>query len=213
MVWFWHHVFVAGAINLLIGMPDQGKGCLTCDLAARKTRGTPWPLGEDRTNEPGLVAIVATEDTAETTIVPRLREAGADMKKVLIVDGVRRLNDKGEPVKDTLDISEDVQSLEQLRQENPDLSLVILDPLDDLIGQGRRRVLHAPVRREAARGNDRALPGPRLRPLLRLRRHVRPVDEVRERLGAPPPGREGRHRRLHTGLQPETPAINCARIS
>ena len=46
-------------------------------------------------------------------------------------------------------------------------------------GQARRRVLHAALRRPRARRDARALRGPRLRPLLRLRRHVRAVREVR----------------------------------
>jgi hypothetical protein len=41
--WLWPDVFVGGAINLAIGMPDVGKTVLSCDLAGRVTTGTPWP--------------------------------------------------------------------------------------------------------------------------------------------------------------------------
>ena len=64
-------------------------------------------------------------------------------------------------------------------------------------GQTRRRVLHAAIRRPAA-GRDAGAPqGPRLRPLLRLRRHVRPVREVRQ--GARRAHRG--HRHLRAGEQ------------
>ena len=46
-------------------------------------------------------------------------------------------------------------------------------------GQERRAVLHAPPCGARARGDARALQGPRLRPLLRLGRHVRAEREVR----------------------------------
>ena len=52
-------------------------------------------------------------------------------------------------------------------------------PVRQRRGQEGRPVLHAAVRRAAAGRDARALQGPRLRPVLRLRRHVRAVGEVR----------------------------------
>ena len=65
-------------------------------------------------------------------------------------------------------------------------------------GQEGRRVLHARLRRENARGDPEAVPGARLRPVLRLRRHVRAVRQVRREPFRP----HQRHLRLRTGLQP-----------
>ncbi len=48
-------------------------------------------------------------------------------------------------------------------------------------GQARRRVLHPALRGAAAGGDARTLQGPRLRPLLRLRRHVRAVRDASSR--------------------------------
>jgi len=138
--WFWNHVLVGGAINLLIGMPDQGKSVLTMDLAARFTRGTPWPLGDHRDNPGGSVAILALEDSPETTIVPRLKAAGADLSKVLLVEGVTRIDtnprdDKAKRFKDAFDIGRDIEKLDSLRKHHPDLGLVIIDPLDSYLGR------------------------------------------------------------------------------
>lgn len=129
VTWFWRDKLVGGAINLLLGMPDVGKSVLTCDLAARKTTGMPWPLGNDPANPSGSVAIMAVEDSPETTIVPRLRAAGADLDRVHLIEGVHR-----DGVRDGFDIAKDIGRLDALRRRCPDLSLVIIDPLDSYIG-------------------------------------------------------------------------------
>ena len=64
-------------------------------------------------------------------------------------------------------------------------------------GQEGRRVLHAAVHRAPARGDARALPGPRLRPVLRLGRHVRAVRALHR--GARWAHR--RHLRVRPGVQ------------
>ncbi len=62
------------------------------------------------------------------------------------------------------------------RQGHPRPRLRILPrPVRQRRGQEGRPVLHAPLRRARAGRDARALQGPRLRPLLRLRRHVRAV--------------------------------------
>ena len=48
-------------------------------------------------------------------------------------------------------------------------------------GEEGRRVLHAPLRSAAAGGDAGAVPRPRLRPVLRLLRYVRPVGRFHPR--------------------------------
>jgi hypothetical protein len=134
--WLWPDVFVGGAINLAIGMPDVGKTVLSCDLAGRVTTGTPWPplAGVCAPNVAGSVAFLSAEDSPEATLVPRLREAGADLRKVAFVEGVARLDRDGSRKRDSFDIARDVRHLEHLRATTmPDLRLVIVDPLDSYI--------------------------------------------------------------------------------
>ena len=64
-------------------------------------------------------------------------------------------------------------------------------------GQEGRRVLHAALRRQAAGRDDRAVQGARLRPMLRLLRHVRAVGGVHR--GARRPVR--RHQHLRAGVE------------
>ena len=64
-------------------------------------------------------------------------------------------------------------------------------------GQARRRVLHAALGGARAGRDAGAVQGPRLRPLLRLRRHVRAIGEVRRK----PRRAHRRHRDLRAGEQ------------
>ena len=133
--WFFRPLLVAGGLNMLIGMPDVGKGVVVTDITARKSRGEAWPPfeGVRQDNPRGSVAVLSMEDNAETTIVPRLVAAGADLNRVLIVEGVYRPSEGGERVRDAFDIARDVERLEALRRANPDLSLVTIDPMDSYI--------------------------------------------------------------------------------
>lgn len=126
--WLWDQRIVAGAINLLMGYPSEGKSLFSCDLAARISKGQDWPLGEKRQNRVGTVCMMNIEDNAGRTIVPRLRVAGANMEKIIIPDFVRRGEER-----DSFDISRDVRLLEDLHEQHPDLRLVVIDPLDSYL--------------------------------------------------------------------------------
>ena len=76
---------------------------------------------------------------------------------------------------------------------------VLPRPLRQRRGQGRRRVLHGALRGQAAGRDDRAPARARLRPLLRLGRHVRAERALRRGTRR----RQGRHLALRTGEQPD----------
>lgn len=138
--WFWEQRIPSGSIGLIMGMPNQGKSVLTMDIAARVTKGMPWPVGEKTDMPCGSVAVLAVEDSPEQVIVPRLRAAGADLSKILIVDGVSRID--GDPddqakaiaVRDSFDIARDIDKLKKVGEQVGDLKLVIIDPMDSFIG-------------------------------------------------------------------------------
>lgn len=133
--WLRQNVFVAGAINLLIGMPDVGKTVQTCDTAARVTTGEAWPPvgGVRASNKPGSVVFLCAEDSPETTLVSRLKCAGANLNKVHFIEGVARVDVKGNRVRDSFDIVKDVQHIKELADRLGDVRLVIIDPLDSYI--------------------------------------------------------------------------------
>src|SRR5581483_4916468 len=80
--WLWKPRIPLGSITLLAGRQGLGKSTLTADLAAAVTRGD---LDGD-VSRPCGVLILSYEDHAATTLVPRLMAAGADLKKVDVLD-------------------------------------------------------------------------------------------------------------------------------
>jgi hypothetical protein len=71
-----------------LGLPDEGKGQILADMAARVTRGDEWPCNEGRAPQ-GNVILLSAEDDASDTVVPRLKAAGADLRKMrlLVISG------------------------------------------------------------------------------------------------------------------------------
>jgi hypothetical protein len=79
--WLWPNRFALGKLGILAGLPDEGKGQILCDMAARITRGLDWPCGEG-TAPQGNVVLLTAEDDPRDTVVPRLAAAGADLECV-----------------------------------------------------------------------------------------------------------------------------------
>lgn len=78
----------------------------------------------------GSVIILANEDDAARTIRPRLDAAGADTRKVYIVEGVVR--DGQRP--DLFQLDTDVADLRARAQEIGDVRLIIIDPPSAYLG-------------------------------------------------------------------------------
>lgn len=81
--WLWQDRVAAGAIALLAGREGIGKSILSYSLVADITRGR---LDGRYVSEPRSVIVVATEDSWEHTIIPRLMAAGADLDLVLQIE-------------------------------------------------------------------------------------------------------------------------------
>jgi hypothetical protein len=80
--------FAIGKLGLLVGLPDEGKGQILADMAARVTRGAEWPCDEGRAPQ-GNIVLLSAEDDAGDTVVPRLLAADANLDRVEIVNMVR----------------------------------------------------------------------------------------------------------------------------
>jgi hypothetical protein len=90
--WLWESRIPYGMVSILDGDPDLGKSTITMDLAARLSRGWEMPPAnsQDVIRAPGNVLVLNAEDAAASTIVPRLRLAGANMKRIKILTGIKR---------------------------------------------------------------------------------------------------------------------------
>jgi len=116
--WIWQDRIAEGTLALLAGREGIGKSTLAYTLVSEITRGK---LKGQYHGKPKKVVIVATEDSWEFTIVPRLMAADADLAKVGRIDPTDE---------DAYGISlpRDVKELSGLVKEN-DVALILLDPL------------------------------------------------------------------------------------
>ena len=80
IVWLWPGVIPRGMPSLIAGKQGLGKSFLICDIAARVSTGRPMPDGQPGT--PGNVLLLAREDDASCVLLPRLKAAKADLKRV-----------------------------------------------------------------------------------------------------------------------------------
>lgn len=143
--WLWPGYLPAGKLAIIEGDPGDGKSVMTCDLAARFSTGAKLPDGS-RPEGPIEVVMISAEDDPNDTIKPRLRVAGANLKRVhLVVEG----SIPGQP----FDLGRDVGALEHFISENQ-VRLVVIDPLMAFMPAGVnaysdhevRRALHPLIR-------------------------------------------------------------------
>lgn len=80
VTWLWTGRLAVGKVTVLDGLPGAGKSTVTCDLAARVSRGQRFP-GDTFARPAGGVIFLAAEDGIGDTMVPRLLAAGADLAR------------------------------------------------------------------------------------------------------------------------------------
>jgi hypothetical protein len=138
--WLWKGYLAIGELTQIYGSPGQGKSQLCLNIAARISSGRLWP---DRSgNAPvGSVIILASEDALDKVIKPRLRAAGADMKKINCIESTKvRGKDS------TFSIQRDLDLVEHLIISIDDVRLVVMDPFSSYLGQQINPYLNTQVR-------------------------------------------------------------------
>lgn len=131
--WLWPGRMPLGRITLLVGRPGEGKSFLTTDLAARISRGRPWPDGVEGVE--GSVIFICAEDDPSDTLRPRLEAHGADLSKVHLLQGVRRTGADGRCFEAPFTLA-DTRTLEACLQSHPDCRLIVVDPIGSYLGSG-----------------------------------------------------------------------------
>ncbi len=133
--WLWWGRIPLRKLTLLAGDPGLGKSCITTDMAARVSRGTPWP---DNVNVPtiaGGVVLLSAEDDLADTIKPRLSAAGADCRRIVALQGVKRFDaETGEEIRDPFSLQYDLKCLEMAVEQCRGCRLVIIDPVTAYLG-------------------------------------------------------------------------------
>jgi putative DNA primase/helicase len=129
--WLWPDRFALGKLGLLVGLPDEGKGQIFADMAARVSRGLDWPCDEGSAPQ-GNVILLSAEDDPSDTVVPRLKAADADLDCIEIVSMVRADN------KDRMfSLVSDLALLRQKITDIGDVKLVQIDPISAYLGIGK----------------------------------------------------------------------------
>lgn len=129
--WLWKDHVPLQHVTVFAGMPQKGKSTAAADLIARLTTGKDFP-GAPNTIEPCEVIVLASEDDKDTTIVPRLVAADADLTKVHFALHSHIPGKPGSEAEVMLD--SDLQLLKALLQKNPAVKLVVVDPVTSYIG-------------------------------------------------------------------------------
>jgi len=132
--WLWKNRLPAGCGLVVSGAPGTNKSMLSLSLIACVANGWDWPDGEKNTMGPREVLIAATEDNLETTIKPRLMAMGADMSKITAIKNVFDVGADGKRKSRELNLDGDTMRLYLMLKANPNILMVVLDPLTGFFG-------------------------------------------------------------------------------
>jgi hypothetical protein len=126
--WHWPGHLACGELAILTGAPDLGKSQLHCFMVATVTTGRDWPDGAKGPARRKVVMLTAEDNNAHT-MRPRLFAAGADLDRVFILNRIHKDN------KDrTFLLQEDLDVLEEILRNDPEIGLVTFDPITAFMG-------------------------------------------------------------------------------
>jgi putative DNA primase/helicase len=129
--WLWPDRFALGKLGLLVGLPDEGKGQILADIAARVTRGGEWPCDEGRAPK-GNVILLSAEDDPADTVVPRLMAADADLERIEIDNMIRDTTERR-----MFSLVTDLPLLREKIKEVGNVKLIQIDPISAYLGVGK----------------------------------------------------------------------------
>lgn len=124
--WCWERWLCAGALHLLVGRQGQGKTTFAAWVIGQLTSSRAFP-GDPANREPMTCALLSLEESADR-LVARLRSAGADLERVLVLGDVEDVNDDGEPYRRPWRLPQDCSVLERFLADHG-IALVVVDGL------------------------------------------------------------------------------------
>lgn len=131
--YLWPGRIPSAACTLIGGQQGQTKNLFAYDMTARITTGSPWPDDADgNRGTPRSVILLEAEEHLESSIVPRLMAAGADLSRVHYV--------KGAPVETSdrtrfVSIQRDTDAIERLARQLGDVAMVVVSPITSYLGE------------------------------------------------------------------------------
>jgi putative DNA primase/helicase len=115
----WPSRIPTNKFTLITGKPSRFKSGFLAYLASRYTTGDDWPDSENHIK--GSVLFLSCEDDIEDTLGPRLKAAGCDMSKIIIIT-------------ERLDLNSDIGKLEKMTRKISDLRVLFIDPINKYSG-------------------------------------------------------------------------------
>jgi len=120
--WLWPSRIPLGKVTVLDGDPGLGKSLISIDIAACLSKGQPMPNAASAELEPAGAVFLSAEDDPEDTIQPRLALLGADLERIVLLQGIKHDDGQSWPTIANLDaIKEGIQKV--------GAKLVVIDPL------------------------------------------------------------------------------------
>ena len=129
--WLWENHIPLGEITILAGDPGVGKSYFSYFLGAQVSTGGTWPNTPNRAIESGKVLILSTDEDPNYCIRPRSDAAGADIDKILVLEGAR---DKRGRIR-IINLTRDIHRLEDILKKDKSYRLLVIDPLSDYVGR------------------------------------------------------------------------------
>jgi hypothetical protein len=128
--WLWEDHLARGSLEIMTGLPGEGKSQVQCQYVACITTGRAWPNGKNGI-APSNAIMLTAEDNLAQIVKPRLMAAGADCEHVRFLPLIRK--DK----KDRMFLlAEDLEILEEAILEVGEVGLICLDPITAFMGGG-----------------------------------------------------------------------------
>ncbi len=128
--WLWGHRMPLAKLVMLAGDPGIGKSYFTTWLAARVTNADAFPDGPTGLRKPADVVFLSAEDDATDTILPRCQQAGVDLARMHVIDGVVR----GEAREEGFSLDRHLEALEATLRKLERPRLVVIDPVSAYMG-------------------------------------------------------------------------------
>ena len=131
--WFMDKIIPLGTSTLFAGFGNSGKSQLLIHLAAKTTTGAAFNIAETEYKfVSGGIIILSGEDDFETTLVPRLIAAEADLTKCFLL---KMMKAAGRP-NALLDLNSHLVLLEKTIIDSPvPIKLIIIDPVQYFTGE------------------------------------------------------------------------------
>lgn len=124
--WLWPGHIPVSMLTLFAGNAGEGKSFLSLELAARLSKGMPWPDGATGCAKADSI-IVASEDVQEITIIPRLIALGADLDRITIVPPPETAK------QEAFSLVNHVEDMRQLVKKTQ-AKLLVIDPINAYLG-------------------------------------------------------------------------------